>query len=78
MKKVIYPDIIAETTKCCFDFQCLKENGKPHCVIEDSYHGNVFFVKCTSSLNCGYALSICDSKMCTCPIREKLYLKYKI
>ena len=78
MKKEIDPDITEETTKCCFNFQCLKENGKPHCEIVNSYLGYVFYVKCSSSINCGYARPVGDSKMCTCPTREKLYLEYKI
>ena len=78
MKKVIAPDIIAETTKCCFNFQCLNASGKPHCEIVDTHFGNVFFVKCPSNLNCGYATPVGDSKLCVCPTREELYLKYKI
>ncbi len=78
MKKEIDPDIIKKTTECCFDFQCLKENGKPHCEIVATYFGYVIFVKYSSSLNCDYALSVGDGHMCLCPTREKLYLKYNI
>ncbi len=78
MKKKINPDIIKKTTECFFEFQCLKENGKPHCEIVSTNFGYVFFVKYSSSLNCGYALSVGDDHMCLCPTRGELYLKYKI
>ena len=42
MKKEINPVKIEKTTECCFDFKCLKENGKPHCEIVDTYFGYVF------------------------------------
>ena len=78
MKKKINSKIIKETTKCCFDFQCLDEGGKPNCEVEAHLTRNVLFVKRPSSLNCNYHLSNGYSHICQCPIRTELYRKYII
>ena len=78
MKKEIDIDILEATKRCCFDFQCLKENGKPRCEVEYVIIGAVFFVKCLLVQSCNYLVSCGDDIMCLCPTRAELYLKYKI
>ena len=78
MKKEINPKIIKETTKCCFEFQCIEEDGKPQCEVEALSAGGVLFVKNPLSLNCNYHLSNGYGHICHCPTRIELYRKYNI
>ncbi len=78
MKKEIYSKIIEETTRCCFDFQCLEENGKPHCEIEDYAMGEVYYVKCQSCIRCDYQVTHGSRNLCFCSTRTELYKKYDI
>ncbi len=78
MKKSIDPNIIRETIKCRFNFQCLDEGGKPHCEIENVFMRDVLFVKCLSGLDCSYKLAYGNRINCLCPTRKELYGMYKI
>ena len=78
MKKEIDPDIIEETKRCCFSFQCLKENGKPHCEIEGYAMIKVFYVKCQSCIHCDYQTKYGFRNLCLCPTRKELCKKYDI
>ena len=69
MKKSIDPTIIRETTKCCFDFQCLDEDGKPHCEIKNFIAKDVIFVKRRFRLKCDYNLRYRSSQMFKCTTR---------
>ena len=78
MKKEIDPDIIAATTKCPREFQCLEPKGKPCCNVENFVMKNVLYIKCPSDEACDYILPQCACNICLCRTRKDLYRKYGI
>ncbi len=71
-------EVKQETTDCDKDFSCLKVIRKDLCRVEYFYDGKTHFIKCLNQGYCSYQQSYGNGSVCTCPVRNELYNKYKI
>ena len=70
--------ILKKTTKCIYDFSCLKDQT-PHCEVIHTVASNVLVTFCQDKEPCPYCKPFHDSKgFCTCRVRIELYNKYGI
>ena len=77
MKKEINKKIIAETTRCDKEFDCLQNDlscGK----VEYRIYQEELLLKCLDNRNCSYKKPFGLSFMCNCPIRKEILNKYSI
>jgi hypothetical protein len=70
------------TTECRDNFSCL--SGEDRCLCEVNKHivnngGSIFIIPNNEMRDCNYMLPYAFSSfICNCPVREALYIKYKI
>ena len=75
---VIDQNILAETTKCKNDFECLK-NEDYFCVtrkVEHCVNRAVYFTNCDINTSCNYKLIFGNDVVCHCPTRKEIFNKY--
>jgi hypothetical protein len=78
MKIEIDEKIIAETTLCERNFECLNNYTNRSCKVENYIIEKVFYIKCLSNNTCNYKRLCGNSFMCACPTRIEIYKKYGI
>jgi len=69
-----------ETTKCLYDFECLKNDNWETCSIGRYYPENGLDIKdkCQKS-NCRYSMLFgLSSYFCHCPARREIYKRYEV
>jgi hypothetical protein len=73
-------EIRKQTTKCLYDFECLKNDNWETCSIESFYLNNGLAIKdkCQKSICSYYMLFGFSGNFCNCPIRREIYQSYKI
>lgn len=78
MKFDIHPETVRKADKCVHDKCCLSGSCHTNCNITRSVNDSVFFVDGPESLYCPYQMSFGNSFICTCPVRQEIYKKYKV
>jgi hypothetical protein len=71
-------EVLQKTTKCNKDFRCLSGQDAHLCRIICCIGHNSYFVKCLSDKDCPYLEPHKKTELCTCPVRNEIYLRYKI
>jgi hypothetical protein len=74
----IAPETVEKATKCPHNRVCLSVGGKPCCKIECTVNDIVFFTQEKTSTGCPYQASFGYSFMCTCPVRQEIFLKHRV
>ena len=71
-------DILTSTERCESDYGCLiNENHKCFTFTTDpSAGGGIIFTNCSIS-SCDYRIAFGDAVVCSCPVRNEIYSKYK-
>ena len=70
---------ITETILCKKNFECLKNDKKVICKVENGINEGFFITKCIDNQICSYKKSIGYSPFqCTCPTRKEILNKYGI
>ena len=70
--------IVKKADMCPHNQICLTAGGKPHCEIKETINDSVFFLKCRQPSSCAYQHSFGSAYMCSCPVRQEIYKKYRI
>ena len=78
MKIKIDERILKETISCERYFECLKDDKKNSCAVENFNYEKVLFIKCVANRICSYKRSFGNSFMCACPTRIEIFNKYRI
>jgi hypothetical protein len=76
----ISDEIIKQTTKCLFDFECMTNDKWETCSIYRYYEGNGLGItdKCQKS-SCRYSMPFGFTYFfCHCPVRREIYQRYKL
>jgi len=68
--------IVAETSKCEKNFDCLNNNEHVYCHVESCVNKGVHFISCQEKSTCSYKMTFGFSFICTCPIRKEIFNKY--
>lgn len=80
MKYSVSDDVLRATTRCWFDFSCLKDGTcgqNKACVIEMMVGSNVLLLKRGKQVTCAYKASYGYNLVCTCPTRYTIYRQYE-
>ena len=78
MYRKVTEDIIKKATNCTKKFTCLSAYRKDLCKIESHPSESVFFIEHLNDETCKYSYSFGYSHVCTCPVRQEIYRRYKI
>jgi hypothetical protein len=78
MKLYVSKEVVQATTDCKKGFSCLEGNREDLCKIGTCIDKEVHFIACLNEINCSYQRSYGEDIACDCPIRKRLYNKYKI
>ena len=78
MKLDVKKEILDAASQCDHNYICQSVGGKPYCKISDTVNAMVFFTEGKHQLGCNYQHPFGSSFMCTCPVRQEIYLKHKI
>jgi hypothetical protein len=71
-------DIKESTTKCEKNHACLLDRNHKLCPIVSTVGMKMLCIDCTSGRRCSYRVRYGISAfLCTCPIRNEIYKKYK-
>ena len=65
-------------SKCKKDFSCLNVESRDCCEVTDCVNGEILFVKNKYKPCCLYQEPFGSEFTCNCPVRKKLFEKYKI
>jgi hypothetical protein len=74
----IKKEIIDEATDCNKNLICLKDPNVPLCKVTKCKPENIYYVACDNPEGCNYAVVYEDGAVCSCPVRNEIYFKYKI
>jgi hypothetical protein len=77
MKFNINQNVINQATNCRENNSCLSGNKNCLCNVSDSVDNKIIFVDPAIKNSCYYKSSFGYSYMCTCPVRNMIFLKYK-
>ncbi len=77
MPKINIDKKIIESTKCDYDFFCLKDNEKPFCKVEYCVD-KVCFINTSVDKPCSNKIFFGESVICNCPVRIEIFRKYNI
>jgi len=69
---------LKRTTKCTCSFQCLKDDVRDVCTVDRCIQDEFCFLKEQKERECPYRTPFGYSYICTCPIRNELYRRYRI
>jgi len=78
MNYTVNEEIRNQAKKCAHNFQCLNNEDFRVCPAIDFVAEKVLFVDAKHYVVCPYLLPFADSNICHCPVRIKLYEKYKV
>ncbi|VGO22364.1 hypothetical protein [Pontiella sulfatireligans] len=78
MKLAVKTETLNAAGKCKHNHVCQTDGGLPHCAINETVNGKVFFTKDRETTGCPYQHSFGSAFMCMCPVRQEIYRKYKI
>jgi hypothetical protein len=70
--------IVKKATQCGYHYVCVNAEQLPKCSIRKVVQRTLFFTQEKIPSCCFYQCPFGDAFMCTCPVRQELYLKYKI
>jgi hypothetical protein len=70
-------EVLQKTTKCNKNFRCLSGENTNLCRIICCLGQDIYFVKCLGDKGCPYLESHKKTELCTCPVRNEIYLRYK-
>jgi hypothetical protein len=71
-------EAIKATTRCRKGFSCLKIGFKGLCSIEDCVNKQIPFIKHLNDECCPYQQAFGNEFLCICPVRNEIFIKYKI
>lgn len=78
MNLYVNNEVMQATTGCKKRFSCLGGKRKDLCKIGTCIDGEIHLIVCLNETNCSYQRSYGEEFICDCPIRKKIYNKYKI
>lgn len=78
MKIEIPLDIIQKASRCTKNLRCLSGNEADICKVVFYMKDDMNFVKCHGEMDCQYLELHNKTAICNCPVREEIYLRYKI
>lgn len=67
---------IINTTKCDKSFKCLT-NHENLCKVSYHINGKINFLE-SNNKKCKFKIYFADKFICSCPVRNELYVRYKI
>jgi len=70
--------VIAKTTHCRRNFHCLEDPFDTLCKLTPHANPKTLIYFCTATMTCHYKVSFGDGFICTCPVRNVLYDRYRI
>ena len=83
MKFEVSEAVIAQTTMCHCDFQCLEAgtcNGRPICEVENFPSVKALFISCDEASAriraCPYLIHFGSGAACECPTRQAIFKEY--
>jgi hypothetical protein len=79
VKFEISEDIVQKAVKCNKNLGCLSDNNEKFCKVLCHIEFNICFVKCADEdKNCPYFEPHTRTSLCTCPVRNEIYLRYEV
>ncbi len=69
---------LGEATKCMKAFTCLDDPVNTCCEVVRVFHDLVYYVRCTHDDSCSYETHFGELSSCSCPIRKRIYDRYKM
>jgi hypothetical protein len=78
VKIEISADVIERTTGCQRQFSCLSGAVESLCEVKYIVVGELYCLKRTTRRGCRYERLFGDTFLCTCPVRQAIYKRYRI
>ncbi|WP_372807112.1 hypothetical protein [Pontiella sp.] len=78
MSTLISQKTLDAASNCKHNHICTTNEGKPFCTIESVVGNTVFFTGTRHTPGCVYQCSFGSAYMCTCPVRQELFVKHGI
>lgn len=78
MKFDIEDNIIKAAVRCGKEFGCVCNESHILCNVEDSIKNRIQVISCLEFDHCSYKFSYEGVFICGCPVRKKIFSKYKV
>jgi hypothetical protein len=79
VKFKIPEDIVKKAAKCEKKLRCLSENNENICKVLCHMEFDICFVKCSNEdKDCPYFEPHTRTSLCKCPVRNEIYMRYKV
>ncbi len=70
--------ILKSASKCERGFSCLSGHDRAICPPENLIQNDVLFVKSAQTKTCPYLVHFGFGFVCSCPVRKRIYKRYRV